>query len=49
MNNDTLAREFEACKDQLKSYIVYVLLPLMEALGLAEVTHDKRGNKMRAV
>jgi len=23
--------------------------PLMEALGLAEVTHDKRGNKMRAV
>ena len=23
--------------------------PLMEALGLAEVTHDPRGNKMRAV
>lgn len=23
--------------------------PLMEALGLAEVTHDKRGNKMRAI
>ncbi len=23
--------------------------PLMEALGLAEVTHEKRGNKMRAV
>ncbi|GJM34564.1 MAG: hypothetical protein DHS20C18_35650 [Saprospiraceae bacterium] len=22
--------------------------PLMEALGLAEVTHNKRGNKMRA-
>lgn len=22
--------------------------PLMEALGLAEVTHEKRGNKMRA-
>ncbi|MBC8343916.1 MAG: hypothetical protein ISR55_10450 [Bacteroidetes bacterium] len=22
--------------------------PLMEALGLAEVTHDKRGNKMKA-
>ncbi|MEM7380830.1 MAG: DUF6855 family protein [Bacteroidota bacterium] len=24
------------------------LPPLMEALGLAEVTHEKRGNKMRA-
>ena len=23
--------------------------PLMEALGLAEVTHDARGNKMRAI
>ncbi len=23
--------------------------PLMEALGLAEVTHDPRGNKMRAI
>ena len=23
--------------------------PLMEALGLAEVTHEKRGNKMRAI
>ncbi|MEQ9305160.1 MAG: hypothetical protein RJQ14_14725 [Marinoscillum sp.] len=23
--------------------------PLMEALGLAELTHDKRGNKMRAI
>jgi hypothetical protein len=23
--------------------------PLMEALGLAEVTHDKRGNKMRVI
>ena len=22
--------------------------PLMESLGLAEVTHEKRGNKMRA-
>jgi hypothetical protein len=22
--------------------------PLMEALGLAEVTHDAKGNKMRA-
>lgn len=25
------------------------LPPLMEALGLAEITHEKRGNKMRAV
>jgi hypothetical protein len=24
------------------------LPPLMEALGLAEITHEKRGNKMRA-
>lgn len=23
--------------------------PLMEALGMAEVTHEKRGNKMRAI
>jgi hypothetical protein len=23
--------------------------PLMEALGLAELTHEKRGNKMRAI
>lgn len=23
--------------------------PLMEALGLAEITHEKRGNKMRAI
>jgi len=25
------------------------LLPLLEALGLAEVTHDTRNNRMRAV
>ena len=23
--------------------------PLMEALGLAELTHEKRGNRMRAI
>jgi hypothetical protein len=23
--------------------------PLMEALGLAEVTHDARGNKMKSI
>jgi len=32
----------------LYDYRMYVP-PLMERLGLAEVTHDARGNKMRAI
>lgn len=36
-------------KNGFKGRFGMYLPPLMEALGLAEVTHEKRGNKMRAI
>jgi len=36
-------------KKGLRGRFGMYLPPLLEALGLAEVTHDKRGNKMRAI
>lgn len=35
-------------KKNFKGRFGMYIPPLMEALGLAEVTHEKRGNKMRA-
>lgn len=35
-------------KKGFKGRFAMYIPPLMEALGLAEVTHEKRGNKMRA-
>ena len=34
-------------KKGLRGRVVMYIPPLMEALGLAEVTHDAKGNKMR--
>lgn len=36
-------------KKGLRGRVGMYISPLMEALGLAEVTHDARGNKMRAL
>ncbi len=36
-------------KKGLRGRFGMYLPPLLEALGLAEVTHEKRGNKMRAI
>ena len=36
-------------KKGFKGRVGMYIPPLMEALGLAEVTHEKRGNKMRAI
>ena len=36
-------------KKGLKGRFGMYIPPLMEALGLAEVTHEKRGNKMKAI
>ncbi len=36
-------------KKGLRGRFGMYLPPLMEALGLAEVTHESRGNKMRAI
>lgn len=36
-------------KKGLRGRVGMYIPPLMEALGLAEVTHDARGNKMRAL
>ncbi len=39
---------FYGLKKGLRGRFGMYIPPLMEALGLAEVTHDARGNKMRA-
>jgi len=36
-------------KKGLRGRFGMYILPLMEALGLAEVTHEARGNRMRAL
>lgn len=36
-------------KNNFRGRFGYVFPPLMETFGLAEVTHEKRGNKMRAI
>lgn len=36
-------------KKGLRGRFAMYIPPLMEALGLAEVTHEKRGNQMRAI
>jgi hypothetical protein len=41
-------RGFYGLKKGLRGRFAMYIPPLMEALGLADVTHDARGNKMRA-
>ncbi|WP_431196463.1 DUF6855 family protein, partial [Maribacter dokdonensis] len=36
-------------KKNLRGRFGMYMPPLMEALGLAEVTHEKRGNQMRVI
>ena len=40
---------FYGIKKGLRGRFGMYLPPLMEHLGLAEITHEKRGNKMRAI
>ena len=41
-------RNWYGLKKGLRGRFAMYIPPLMEALGLAEVTHDARGNKMKA-
>ena len=46
--NDNPVGGWYGLKKGLRGRVGMYIPPLMEALGLAEVTHDPKGNKMRA-
>lgn len=46
MNNDTLAQEFEACKDQLKSYILRITTSVQDTEDIVQDTYIKAQTKL---